>query len=144
MPTSVDKVQPVDGATPPEVFSRWMKVVTVSLSPPVGPSWAPTTSSRSQAIAPGSTKAGSEEEWLVRLAPDGARVPGVLPRGANHVSGHDLWISVILKRVGAEEVGDDLLIVVVEQGGLRREECPGEAGGGTHRTVWSGWARQQM
>ena len=38
MPTSVYKVQPVDGATPPEMFSRWMKVVAVSLWPPVGPS----------------------------------------------------------------------------------------------------------
>jgi hypothetical protein len=29
---------PVEGAIPPEVFSRWMKVVLVSLWPPVGPS----------------------------------------------------------------------------------------------------------
>src|SRR4030095_2510019 len=62
MPTSVDKVQSVDGATPPEVFSRWMKVVAVSVWPPVGPSWAPATGSRSQGMAPGATKSGSEEE----------------------------------------------------------------------------------
>ena len=29
--------QPVEGATPPWVLSRWMKVVFVSLSPPVVP-----------------------------------------------------------------------------------------------------------
>src|SRR5262245_8757528 len=35
--------------------------------------------------------------------------------------------------VGAEEVGDDLPVVVAEQGGLRCEEEPGESGGvGTH------------
>ena len=45
--------------------------------------------------------------------------------------------------VGAQEVGDDLLIVVIEQGGLRPEECPGEAGGGTHRRRCDQvWARQ--
>jgi hypothetical protein len=61
-PTSVGREQPVEGATPPEVFSRWMKVVAVSVSPPVGPSWAPATGSRSQGMASGATKAGSEEE----------------------------------------------------------------------------------
>src|SRR5882724_1391570 len=38
-----------------------MKVVSNSLLPPVGPSWAPTICSRSQGIAPGATKSGSEE-----------------------------------------------------------------------------------
>jgi hypothetical protein len=48
-----------------------------------------------------------------RHCPDGARVPGVLPRGANYARGrHHHGITVILKRVGAEEVGNDLLIVV--------------------------------
>ncbi len=41
-----------------------MKVVPVSLSPPVGPGSAPTTWSRSQGIAPDSTKLGSEEEAI--------------------------------------------------------------------------------
>lgn len=57
------------------------------------------------------------------LGPDGARVPGVLPRGANRVS--------LLRRdrveIGAEIVGRELVIIVIEQGGLRGEECPGEA-----------------
>src|SRR4030095_5464676 len=53
------------GATPPEVFSRWMNVVFVSLFPPVGPGSAPTTWSRSQGIAPGSTNVGSEEEAII-------------------------------------------------------------------------------
>src|SRR5262245_4946596 len=39
-----------------------MKVVPVSLAPPVGPACAPTTSTRSQGIAPGVTKIGSEED----------------------------------------------------------------------------------
>src|SRR4249920_2332006 len=37
------------------------------------------------------------------LAPDGARVARVLPRDANRAIGHHRWISVDLKRVGAEE-----------------------------------------
>jgi hypothetical protein len=35
----------------------------------------------------------------------------------------------MLERVGAEEVGDDFLIIVVEQGGFRREEYIGDARG---------------
>jgi hypothetical protein len=64
----------------------------------------------------------------------------MLPGGANHAISHHPWISVILKRVWAEEVRDDLPIVVCKQGGLRREEYPGEAGGvGTDRCgrVWA-------
>src|SRR5207302_11436636 len=56
------ELQPFDGATPPEVFNRWMKVVSDSVSPPVGPLSAPTTVTKSQAMAFGATKAGSEEE----------------------------------------------------------------------------------
>src|SRR5262245_31679884 len=41
-----------------------MRVLSESLSPPVGPSWAPTTSNKSHGIAPGATKAGSEEDWI--------------------------------------------------------------------------------
>ena len=63
---------------------------------------------------------------LVQLGPDDARVP-VLPRGANRAIGHHLWISVRLKRVGGEVVGDDLPTVFAEQGGLRREEYVGDA-----------------
>ena len=99
-----------------------MKVVSVSLSPPVGPSWAPTTVTRSQANGTRRDESrGRRRSCWASPAPDGARVPRVLPRGANRASGHHLWI-VFLKRVGAEEVGGDLLIIVVEQGGLRREE----------------------
>src|SRR5262249_37804011 len=43
-----------------------MKVVLVSLLPPVGPAWAPTTCTRSQGIAPGVTKFGSEEDCTTR------------------------------------------------------------------------------
>src|SRR6266516_7038146 len=59
--------------------------------------------------------------WVscVHLGPDAARVP-VLPRGANHAIGHHLWISVRLKRVGGEVVGDDLPAVLAGQGGRRR------------------------
>src|SRR4030042_1951156 len=65
LPTSASWEQPLDGATPPEVFSRWMKVVCDSVSSPLGPSWAPTTVSRSQATAPCWTKSGSVEEVAV-------------------------------------------------------------------------------
>src|SRR5262249_19639110 len=63
----------------------------------------------------------------LHLAPDGARVP-VLPGGANRATrGHHLWISVWLKRVGAEEVGRDLPAIFAEQGGLGCEENKLEA-----------------
>ncbi len=52
------------------------------------------------------------------LGPDDARVLRVLPRGANRAA---------LGRVGAEEMSDELPLLVVEQGGLWREEGPGEA-----------------
>src|SRR3977135_3789816 len=58
MPT----VQAVEGASPPTVFTRWMKVVSDRSSPPVGPSWAPTTFSNNQGIAFGS----GETETSVR------------------------------------------------------------------------------
>src|SRR4029453_7714885 len=60
-PTCVESEQPLEGATPPEVFTRWMKVVTVSVSPPVGPSWVPAIGSRSQGTAPSATNSGSKE-----------------------------------------------------------------------------------
>jgi hypothetical protein len=41
----------------------------------------------------------------------------VLPRRADRATGHHLRVGVGLARVGAEEVGDDLLIIVFEQGG---------------------------
>src|SRR5436190_19849044 len=67
---SVDTAQPLAGASPPEVFKRWMKVVLVSLPPlPFGPVAVPTTFSRSQGIAPDATKAGSEDIWLVGANP---------------------------------------------------------------------------
>jgi hypothetical protein len=50
VPTFMDEVQPIDGATPPEVFTRWMKVVADSVLPPVGPSCTPASGSRSQGI----------------------------------------------------------------------------------------------
>src|SRR5512139_3370646 len=59
LPTCAGSEQPVDGASPPTVFTRWTKVVFVRVSPPVGPSLAPDTVSRSQATAPSLTKSGS-------------------------------------------------------------------------------------
>src|SRR5262249_60657556 len=49
-----------------------------------------------------------------RNGPDSARVLRVLPRGPNPPIGSDSLIGVIFKRVGTEEMGDDLLIVVLE------------------------------
>src|SRR4029453_2866826 len=43
--------QPVLGAKPPSVFNRWMNVVPDSVSPPFGPSCAPTTCNLTQGIA---------------------------------------------------------------------------------------------
>jgi len=57
--------------------------------------------------------------------PDGARVPGVHPSGA-----HDAIRErdrAELERVGAEEMAGELLSLVAEQRGLRREQCPGDA-----------------
>src|SRR5262249_49516823 len=49
-----------DGASPPDVFSRWMKVVIDSvLSPGFGPFLTPAIGSRSQAMASDATKAVS-------------------------------------------------------------------------------------
>src|SRR5262249_30020625 len=56
-----DEVQALDGASPPEVWTRWMKVVGVSVSPPFGPSWAPAAGSRSQGMASSATKWGWDE-----------------------------------------------------------------------------------
>src|SRR5262245_3736719 len=62
VPASVIKSQPVDGATPPTVFTRWMNVVAASVLPPVGPRSVPTVCKRTQATAPGSTNLGSTDE----------------------------------------------------------------------------------
>ena len=50
-PMSAGELQPVVGATPPTVFTRWMKVVTVNLSPPVGPACVPFFSTSNQGMA---------------------------------------------------------------------------------------------
>src|SRR3954447_12181495 len=78
---------PVDGATPPDVFTRWMNAVLVRVSPPVGPSSVPTTLSKTQAIAPGLTKAGSDEAlpgfaWphTVLASPEWCHVARITPR----------------------------------------------------------------
>src|SRR5215471_12959687 len=70
---------------------------------------------------------GVDGDGAKRQAPDLARILRVLPRDAGRA---------ILKRVGAEEVGDDLPITLVEQGGLRPEECP--AGGQTDVVLGAG------
>src|SRR5262245_53768523 len=65
----------------------------------------------------------SDEDWVRRgsdhLSPDGTCVSGVLPSGAYDVA---------FERVGAEEVGGNLLFSVVEQRGLWGKQCEGEAG----------------
>ena len=48
-------LQPVDGATPPEVFTRWMYVACERRDPPIGPCCAPTTCRSNHGIAPGAT-----------------------------------------------------------------------------------------
>ena len=111
--------QPVDGAIPPAVFSRWMKVVGVSLSPPVGPSLV----SNHLQQEPGN-RARRDEGGVGGVVGVATAQTVLVSRECCHVARGQ----AILIRVGAEEVGDDLLHVVVEQGGLRPEECPGEAG----------------
>ena len=54
-------MQSSDGATPPEVFSRWMKVVAANVPPPVGPTYTPAIGSSSQAMASFATKRASVE-----------------------------------------------------------------------------------
>src|ERR1043166_2066258 len=54
--------QPVDGALPSTVFTRWIYRVTSSLSPSVGPFPTTTASRSNHGIAPGATKLGSEVE----------------------------------------------------------------------------------
>src|SRR6185369_11407129 len=61
LPTSDGCEQPVAGASPPYVFTRWMNVVRVSRSPPVGPSCTPTFSSNSHGTEFGRTNLGSNE-----------------------------------------------------------------------------------
>src|SRR5574341_864120 len=68
LPTSANEAQPVEGARPPWVFSRWTKLVSESLSPPVGPSSRPTALSLSQATAPFLTNLGSVEAPLGTVA----------------------------------------------------------------------------
>src|SRR5258706_461989 len=46
-PISADWPHPVEGITPPAVFTRWMYSALVRKAPPSGPSSAPTTVSRS-------------------------------------------------------------------------------------------------
>jgi Copper binding proteins, plastocyanin/azurin family len=79
--------------------------------------------SRSQGIAPGATKAGSDEKALslaqmVLVSRESCQVARTVPLS----SGLGLKKCVMIS-----------LSAIVEQGGLRREQCKGEAGGGTHR-----------
>ena len=63
LPRSAEDEHPVDGANPPRVFTRWMKVVPVSVTFPSGPSALFSTVSSSHAMEFGATKAGSLEAW---------------------------------------------------------------------------------
>src|SRR5512147_1743372 len=67
----------------------------------------------------------------VQLGPDRAPVPRVNPRGANCAIGDHrcILVGVAEVRVGAEEVGDELIAIVVVQCGLRREQYIGDARG---------------
>ena len=58
-PMSDASAQPVAGARPPDVFTRWMAVVCDSRSPDVGPVCLPTVRSRNHGMALGSTYAAS-------------------------------------------------------------------------------------
>src|SRR4029434_1233012 len=60
----------------------------------------------------------------MQLGPDRAPVLRANPRGANCAIGHHrcTLVGVTGVRVGAEEVGNELITIVVEQCGLRREE----------------------
>jgi hypothetical protein len=114
------------------VFSRWTKVVLVSVSPPVGPSSVPVTVTLSQAMASDLTNAGSVEESPGSPGPlDGLTLPHTVleSRACCHVtrigpSGHQRGISFGLKRV---EVGGEFLKIVAEEGCLRREKHLGDA-----------------
>ena len=61
------------------------------------------------------------------LPPDRARVPRVLPRGANGVIAYHPRIRIRLIRVGTEVMGDELLTLLIEQRGLGREEYEPDA-----------------
>src|ERR671922_206553 len=63
----------------------------------------------------------------LHLSPDRARVPRVLPRGANCVIAEHLGIRVHLKRVGTEVVGSELLTLLIEQRSLGCEEYKPDA-----------------
>ena len=80
----------------------------------------PTTWSRNQGIAPGSHKSGIEV-FLDLLCPDRAGISGVLPGRTGHA---------VLIRVGTQKMGDDLHVIIVEQGGLRPDKRPGKVGAG--------------
>ena len=109
-----------------------MKVVCDSLSPPVGPTWAPTTCSKSQGIAPGATEAGSEELAIataqtVLVSRERCQVA----RGVSDSSGLGLrkWVMICLSSS-------------LNRVALRPEECPGEAGGWAYlRSRNYVWAR---
>jgi hypothetical protein len=68
------------------------KVVLVSLSPPVGPGSVPTTWSRSQGIAPGSTKLGSEEAIAMAQTVLVSRECCQVARAMPLSSGLGLWV----------------------------------------------------
>src|SRR5829696_9441994 len=60
--------------------------------------------------------------FRLHFAPDRARVLRVLPGGTNGVVAQHLWICVRLKRVGTEEVGGELVTLIIEQRRLGCEE----------------------
>ena len=116
---SVGRSQPVEGAAPPSVFNRWMNVVFVNVTPPVGPAWNPvcSTSILSQGIAPALTKFASTEDSIT------------LPHTVlvSRESCHATRPMPFSRWVGAEEMGDELFIPIVEQRGLRRKQHPVDA-----------------
>src|SRR5512141_2758584 len=61
VPTSDSWEHPMDGATPPDVFSRWMKVTFESTSPPSGPASAPVLWRTSQGTEFFATKRASND-----------------------------------------------------------------------------------
>ena len=119
---SVGMLQPVGGADPPTVFTRWINVVRDSVLPPVGPTCFPTVCNLTQGMAPDPFGSGTIAIAFAHTT--------LVSRESCHETRTD---AAALIRIGAGEVGDELLVLVAEQRGLRREQRPGDAPKGIYR-----------
>ena len=115
--------QPLEGATPPEVFSRWMKVVAVSVSPPLGPAWTPAIGR----MQPGD---GTGRDEVATRCTEIAWPPQTMLESRE--SCHVARIVPSSVGVGAEEVGGELLVMVGWTGwppGVKRSQAKPEVVG---------------